>query len=385
VRVLLVHNRYRHPGGEERHLDLLESSLEEAGVDVSRLEVESSSLRTAGARLRAAATVVYEPRSNRLVREEVLRVRADVAHFHNIWPLLTPSALRGARDGGARTVLTTHNYRFACPNGTLLRGDRVHDDCLEGSSLLCGLRSARQGGAKVVSYGVALSIQRRLGLLARWVDAFVAPSRFVGEALRRSGQDADRIRVIPYGVPSQTVAPFPARSSGHILFAGRLSPEKGLDVLVEAAALAPEVPVVVAGGGPLAHSLARRYQTSLSLVGQSTPEQLAELRAASVASVVPSVWHDVAPFTAIESAAAGRSVVASRMGGLPELVEHEATGLLVEPNDPRALAQAMKRLWHDPALAARLGAQAADLVRREHDPARSAARHIELYQELLAE
>jgi glycosyltransferase involved in cell wall biosynthesis len=384
VRVLLVHNRYRQPGGEERHLNLLASWLEEAGVDVSRLEVESSSLGTGRARVRAAATVVYEPRSHRLVRDEVRRLRTDVAHFHNIWPLLTPSALRGAREGGARVVLTAHNYRFACPNGTLLTGTVVHDDCLEGSSLLCGLRSARHGGAKVVSYGAALSIQRRLRMLARWVDAFVAPSHFVGDALRRSGQDPRRIRVIPHGVAAQAAGSFPRTGEGHFLFAGRLSSEKGLGVLMQAAAIAPEVPVVVAGDGPLAKTLLAHRHPSVSVVGHIEQNALAALRAASIAAVVPSICHETACLAGIESAAAGRPIVASRIGALPEFVDHESNGLLVAPNDPVALAAAMKRLWNDPALATRLGEQAAELVRREYAPERAVARYIEVYEELLS-
>jgi glycosyltransferase involved in cell wall biosynthesis len=336
VKVLLVHNRYRQPGGEERHVDLLAASLREAGAEVSRLELDSESLASRASRVRAAAGLVYDSRSYRLVRSEARRIGADVAHFHNLWPLLTPAALRGARDAGARVVLTTHNYRFACPNGTLLRNGETHDDCLEGSSLGCGLRSLRSGGVKVAAYGAALAAQRRLGLLDRWVDAFVVPSRFVGEALVRAGHDQRRVHLIRYGIP-QGAAPA-AGDRRHLLFVGRLSPEKGVDVLVRASSLAPEVPVVVAGAGPLAG--AAESAGSLTLVGHTDQARLAELRSGAVGSLVPSVCFDVSPFTILESAAAGRPVVGSRIGGVPELIEHELNGLLVAPGDPVELAEA---------------------------------------------
>lgn len=111
-------------------------------------------------------------------------------HFHNIFPLLTPAAMREARRHGARVVLTIHNYRFACPAGTLLRNGHIHEDCIEGSSLLCGLKNSRGVWSESVAYGIALEVQRRLRLFHRWVDAFLAPSKFVAVLIVRAGYSA---------------------------------------------------------------------------------------------------------------------------------------------------------------------------------------------------
>jgi glycosyltransferase involved in cell wall biosynthesis len=385
MRILLVHNRYRSPGGEERHLELLFRSLTDLGAEVRLLVVDSGALRTRRSRLATALALPYSPASYRRVRDEVRRMGAEVVHFHNLWPLLTPAALHGARDAGARVVLTVHNYRFACPLGTLLRHGETHDDCLAGSSLACGLRGAREHGLRAVAYGAALELHRRLGWLERWVDAYVAPAEFVRRALARAGIEPARVHVIRHGVPpsGRRRPRSTAGGTSYALYAGRLAREKGIEVIAAAARLAPEVPIVVAGSGPLEAGLRLDRPRSLSLVGQLDPERVALLHAGSAMSLLPSTCHEVAPYSALEAAAAGKPVIASAVGGIPEIVADGTTGLLVPPGDPGALAAAMKRLWHDPDAAAGLGAQAALRVRRDHSLPRAARQHLSLYEELI--
>src|SRR5581483_3158470 len=167
MRVLLVHNRYRSTGGEERHVDLLEEWLPSAGIETQRFEVISPTEPSWFAQFRMGAGLAYRPSGARLLRQAIEITAPDVVHFHNIFPLLTVSAIREAKRAGLPAVLTTHNYRFACPSGTLLRSGRRHDDCVEGSSLLCGLRNSRGVWTESIAYGMALEIQRRLRLLHR--------------------------------------------------------------------------------------------------------------------------------------------------------------------------------------------------------------------------
>ena len=187
MRVLIAHNRYRNPGGEERHVDLLQEALLNVGIDARRFERLSAELDTSRRkRLVAGLALTYRPGGGG-IGHTLDEWRPDIVHFHNVWPLLTPAALRIARLKGAATVLTVHNYRFACPGGTLLRNGSLHHSCIDGSSLACALRNPRGALAESIAYGLALELQRRLGFLERWVDAFVAPSEFVGRMLVRAG------------------------------------------------------------------------------------------------------------------------------------------------------------------------------------------------------
>jgi glycosyltransferase involved in cell wall biosynthesis len=375
MRVLIAHNRYRLPGGEERHIDLLEEGLLEAGVEVRRFERHSSELDASSAKRAAAAlALAYRPGGGGIARV-VEDWRPDVVHFHNLWPLLTPAALRLARRRGAAVVLTAHNYRFACPGGTLLRDGVVHDDCVRGSSLLCGLRNPRGGLAESVSYGVALELQRRLRMLTRWVDAFIAPSAFMGRMLIRSGLPEARVHVIGYGLPRMEDAT--GQRGRYALYVGRLSPEKGVTTLLESAAIAREVPVALAGSGPLDADV---RDAAVTYLGRLDPPGLRAALAEASFTVAPSEWHDNQPFAVLEAFSAGKPVIATGLGGLPEVVRDGATGLIVPPRSPAALASAMKTLWHRPELTRQLGERARQLARDSFSLERQTRTVMSLYE-----
>jgi glycosyltransferase involved in cell wall biosynthesis len=384
MRVLLVHNRYRTAGGEERHVELLEEWLPRAGVEVDRLEVASPEEARPFERLWLGLTLAYRPRGGQLLREALVRTKPDVVHFHNVFPLLTPAAMREARRHGARVVLTIHNFRFACPSGTLTRDGRIHEDCLEGSSLLCGLRNARGVWTESIAYGLALEAQRRLRLLQRWVDAFVAPSRFMAETLVRAGYPRDRIHTVAYGTPIDDA---PSRRGTFGLFAGRLSPEKGVRTLLAAAQLFPEVPIVIVGDGPLAPAVRVASDGmgtggTISYRGRVGREQAGRLAREARFTIAASEWLECQPFAVLEAMACGTPVVASNLGGLAELVDDGVTGVLVPPEDHRALAAAMEGLWRDEARAIELGTNAWVVARERFSPERQTARLAELYAEL---
>jgi glycosyltransferase involved in cell wall biosynthesis len=375
VRVLIAHGTYRLSGGEERHVSLLEEGLLRAGMDVATYQ-PGPVADDLGTKVRLAAGLVYRPSAERRLSVELKRRPVDVVHFHNLMPLLTPAALRAAKRSGAAVVWTVHNYRFACPAGTLLRDETPHDDCIEGSSLVCGLRNARGSLAESVAYGLALELQRRLRLLERWVDAYVAPSRFVARTLVRAGYPEGRIHVVPNGVPLHRPA---TGARTHALYAGRLSPEKGIPTLLDAARLAPKVPLVLAGDGPLTTAVRNSAGGEVRYMGSVGTAGVAELLQGASFAIVPSQCHENLPFAAIEPVAAGVPVVASRVGGLPEIVEHDVNGLLVPPGDPTALAEAMRALWSDPDRTARLGSAARRIAAERFSLSGQIDRLLDLY------
>jgi glycosyltransferase involved in cell wall biosynthesis len=379
VRVLIAHNRYRSQGGEERHVELLGQGLEAVGVEIRRFERDSAELGvSAGRRLLAGLTLAYRPGGSGIGR--VLEEwKPDVVHFHNIWPLLTPAAIRRARRSGAAVLLTAHNFRFVCPDGMLLRDGVPHDDCVEGSSLACAFRNPSGLRAKTIAYGLALEVHRRLHLLTRWVDAFVAPSEFMGRILVRAGLPEGRVHVIPSGLP---VEPHADGRRRFALFAGRLSSEKGVRTLIEASRRAHDVPLVVAGDGPLADEVRAAANGTISYVGRLDRSSLAATLRDAAFTVVPSEAVENFPFSALESLAAGRPVIAARVGGLPEIVRDGQTGVLVPPRDPAALASAMQRLWREPEHTAELGAGGRQIASERFSLERQIAQTVELYTTL---
>jgi glycosyltransferase involved in cell wall biosynthesis len=343
--ILFLHNRYRTTGGEERVVDdLLWLVREVLGEDAELLDRDSAVL----GRARAAVGLVRGGLDEDDVRAAVKRTGARVVHAHNVLPAFGWRALAAARDAGARTVLHLHNYRLVCSVGTCFTHGRDCTRC-QGRDTRPGVRlNCRGTGPEAAVYAASLALwQRRTTASA---DAVVVPSRAAHERLRALAAPlaGTPVHVVPHVVRAfaDRAAPAPG---GPALVASRLAPEKGVDVAIEACALAG-VPLVVAGDGPLAAELrAHAAGADVTFTGRVSAAALADLRAAAGVAVVPSRSAETFGLAAAEAMAAGLPVAATRIGALPELVGDAA---LAPPGDVAALGALVAELRGDAEAAA---------------------------------
>jgi glycosyltransferase involved in cell wall biosynthesis len=340
--ILLLHNRYRSPGGEERAVEDLAWLIEtELGEEVARLERESAALGPA----RAAAGLLAGGLRPRAVADAVRRTGARVVHAHNVHPAFGWRGLAAARAAGARVVLHLHNYRLVCAVGTCFTRGADCTRC-HARNTWPGVRLNCRGGSRTEAavYGAALALwQRRL---AECADRFVVPSEFALRRLRDLGAPlGGRARVIA-SVQREIAARSNAAAGRFALAAGRLTPEKGFADAVAACARAG-LPLVVAGDGPqLGELRALGASTDVRFTGRVSPAELAALRREAAVAIVPSRYQEILPLAALEAMAAGLPVVAPRAGGLAEVVPEEG---LYEPGDIDALADRVRALWQDGA------------------------------------
>jgi glycosyltransferase involved in cell wall biosynthesis len=345
--VLFLHNRYRTTGGEERVVeDLLWLVRERMGEDAELLSRDSAVL----GRARAAAGLLRGGLDPDDVARAVRLTKARVVHAHNLHPSLGWRALAAAREAGARVVLHLHNYRLVCAVGVCFTRGAECTRC-HARNTLPGIRLGCRGtGAEAAVYGASLALwQRRLTAQA---DAVVVPSRFAHGRLRELGAPLPWERVHVVAPPVRELSGGSTADAGvHALVAGRLAPEKGVDVAIDACRAAG-TPLVVAGDGPerrALEALARggdvRFTGSLSAAG------LRDLRRSASLAVVPSRSAETFGLAAAEAMAAGLPVVGSRAGALPELL---ADDCLVTPGDVNALATAIGR-WSGDVAAGELG------------------------------
>jgi len=334
-------------------------------------------------RARTAARMFWSTSSRRGMRQLVDEWRPDVVHMHNIYHQLSPSILQ-AVGRSATVVMTLHDYKLACPSYRLLDHGKPCTRCITG-----GLREAVRQRCKDDSLAssallAAESWAHRVTRAYDRVDVFVSPSQFLADVMRRAGLDQRRLVVLPHPSPADGVA-VKESAGGDILFAGRLSPEKGVDLLLDAVQEAGNVRVRIAGDGPDESSLraraARLGPETVTFLGHlDKPSLYAEIRN-SCAVVVPSRWHENQPMTVLDAFACGVPVIATQLGGLPELVSDGVDGLTVPSEDPAALADAMVRLSNDPLTAMAMGRRgrikAADTY--------SAEKHLDALDELYAE
>jgi glycosyltransferase involved in cell wall biosynthesis len=365
--ILVLHNRYRTTGGEERAVDdfawLVREHLDE---EAELLECESAAL----SRPRAAVAMLRGGLEPDDVAAAVRRTGARIVHAHNLNPSFGWRALAAAREAGARAVLHLHNYRLVCAVGTCFtRGA----DCVRchGRDTLPGVRLACRGDrAEAAVYGAGLALwQRRL---AAQVDRFVVPSEAALARLGRLGAPLHgRAMVVAH--PVRDFAAGSAAADGAYAFvASRLAPEKGVNVAIDAARRAGR-PLVVVGDGPLRGPL-RRYARGSDVTFHDAvgPDRMAKLRRGAAVALVPSRSAETFGLAAAHAMAAGAPVVASRIGALPELVDADG---LVPPGDAAALEQALERRWGDAAA----GEWGLRRVRERCDPATVAEQLAAVY------
>jgi glycosyltransferase involved in cell wall biosynthesis len=314
------------------------------------------------------------------VMAAVRRFAPDVVHVHNFFPLLSPGIHAAARAAGCATVQTLHNYRLICANAFLMRDGAPCELCVTGSPYRA-VRFACYRDSRVGTLAVARMIDhhRRAGTWRRDVDRFVALTPFARGRFAAAGFPEEKIRIRPNGLPDPGP---PADGPRHgLLFVGRLSPEKGVPVLAEAAARAG-LRVAVIGEGPLAGALAGH--PGLDLRGALPPDAVQAAMARAAALVVPSLWYEGLPMVVAEAFAAGTPVVASRIGALAGLITDGATGLLAEPGDAADLASALTRIAGDPGSAAAMGREARAVYEREWREDVTTRTLLDIYRDAVA-
>jgi glycosyltransferase involved in cell wall biosynthesis len=340
MKVLLVHNEYQQPGGEDVVVSNQARFLEERGHHVSRYSAHNDHIREMGS-LSLAQTTLWSSSSFQALRAFIHQERPQVAHFHNTFPLISPSGYYAARAEGVPVIQTLHNYRLICPNAVFFRDGHACEDCLGKTPPWPGVVHACYRESRVITGVVAtmLTAHRALRTWMRMVDAYVVLTEFMREKYIQGGLPAEKIVVIPNAVyPDVGVG---VGGGGYALFVGRLSVEKGIETLLAAwERLERKVPLKIVGDGPLANKVAGAAQRfkDIEWLRQRSAAQTRALMKEAWVLVCPSVWYDGMPLVIVEAYAAGLPVIASNHGSPATLVDHHRTGLLFRPGDPKDLA-----------------------------------------------
>ncbi len=371
MRVLLLHNRYRLEGGEERAVAEIARLLAVAGHDVELLERSSS----AGGRTDAARGLLAGGIGPEEVERAAKRFRADVVHAHNVHPLLGWRSLEAASSAGARVVLHLHNFRLYCAIAIAYR-DRAPCFRCHGRNTLPGLMLRCRGSVgEAAIYALGLSAQQPR--LIEYADSLLTVSESTAARLKQLGLPGGRLSVLHNFVPADRIALDSSAADGAFALAsGRLVEEKGFDTAI-AAARAAGVPLVIAGRGPDEARLRGLADGTVSFSGMLSQEALSDLRGRAAVVLAPSRWEEPCPYGALDALAAGVPVLASDRGGLPELVGQDA---VLPADDQAAWTDALSSIWRDQALRLARGRQGLARARERFGEQRYLARLLEIYE-----
>jgi glycosyltransferase involved in cell wall biosynthesis len=331
-------------------------------------------------RLKSALSFIHSREAVDKISSLIRDQKPDVLHCHNIYHQLTPSIINAASRAKIPIVLTLHDYKVICPVYTRLSNGKVCTKCSDGRYQ--ALLSQRCADGSIGRSGL-LWAEARFHAAAgsyRRVDRFIAPSRFMRDAVVPLLGES-RVVYIPNGVDTRRIEAS-RQDEGFVLYLGRLSPEKGVETLLRAhAADNAEWRLVVAGSGPLLGHLQPQFPLA-EFTGHLTGADLeAKLREASII-VVPSEWHENNPLSVLEAMAHAKPIVASDIGGIPELVRHGQTGLLFEPKNTRQLSDRIRTMLSDHDLRRKFGDEARKIAEAEYSLERHGSALLSLYENL---
>jgi glycosyltransferase involved in cell wall biosynthesis len=383
VRVAVFHNRYALRGGEDAVVELEMHLLRKAGCEVHGFFADSAELRSPLAKLRTALAARESAAVAGRVAAFLARHPVDVGHVHNFFPLLTPAVHATLARLGIPVVQTLHNYRLLCANGLFLRRGLPCEECVaEGPWHAVRHACYRGSRLQTAVWADFTAHHRARGTWLERVDRFVVPGAFAARKLVGAGLPGERVVV----KPNPVVDPGEPAWGGHgAVYAGRLSPEKGVGLLLDAWRELEGHPLLVLGGGPEEAALRRRAAgiAGVRFAGEVAPEAVrAALRRAAFA-VAPSLAYENFPLAVAEALAAGRPVVVPRGTALADMVEHGRTGLHFDRGDAASLAQACRRLARDAEWALELGREARGQYEETLAPRRATERLLEVYRGVL--
>jgi glycosyltransferase involved in cell wall biosynthesis len=378
MKILFIHNAYQHRGGEDAVVDDEIALLRRHGHEVELYARDNHDIEKMG-QVSLLLDTVWSRRSAREIENLLDRFRPDVAHAHNIFPLISPSVYWVLAAHGVPLVQTLHNFRALCLQAMFLREGKVCEDCLGDVPWRGVVRRCYRGSAAAsAAVATTLTAHRALGSYRRKVSRYIALNQFTRAKFIQGGLPAELIAIKPNFVD----LPRPleqSRSGG--LFVGRLSPEKGVDVLLGAVRQLSSTAVDVIGTGPLEKSVLA-HPGVVSRGWQAPPAVYAAMARAAYL-LLPSVWYENFPRTVVEAFACGLPVIASRLGAMPELIEEGRTGLLFEPGSAQDLASKIAWAETHPRAMRQMGEQARAHYEANFTPEKNYRQLMTIYGEAL--
>lgn len=360
LKILLVNKFYRREGGDCIHFLALEKLLRDHGHEVAvlvmkhpdNLQLPAGSFEVPQVsinggivdRFNAASRILGSYGVKKAVKGAIASFRPDIVHLHNIHSYLSPAVAQMAKESGIPVVWTLHDYKLICGAYSCLQNGNPCTDCISSPTAILRHKCMKNSAAaSLLAFAESRKWNRRK--LECMTDAFICPSGFMRDKMVSGGFSSGKLCVLHNFLPSlPTVEDKPLRRSG-ACYIGRLSPEKGVEYLLDAAVKAGWE-LTVAGAGPLENELKQRFGSARNIIfaGQLNAQDVANLLAKSALSVIPSLCYENNPLAVIESLCTGTPVAGTNIGGIPELIDGK-NGVLFAPHSSDAIIAAVNEIF----------------------------------------
>jgi glycosyltransferase involved in cell wall biosynthesis len=383
MKIIQAHKFYFMKGGAERYVLDISDHLASKGNQVFPFAmkhqdnreteyarffpsyVNTEQVRVGWQALRTFGRMLYSSESARKMSSLIHHAKPDFAHIHNIYNQLSPSILRSLKRAQVPIVMTVHDHHLVSPQYNVWAQGCGPDLRYAGFLKATLSRFHKRSFLASFAQSFTFSLHGALGLYRNNIDLFITPSHYMKRQMVQGGFDEKKIRVIYYGIDPHTIEPKYIHR-GYFLFVGRLSEEKGVETVVRLARVLPDINFKIVGRGPQMewlHRLAHGLE-NIEFLGFRTGDELKQLYRDATAVLLPSRVHENFPLTSLEAMSAGKPLIASNVGGIPEIVEDRVNGFLVAPMDLPTWTESVLRLYHDDDLQGRLSEEARGTVER---------------------
>jgi glycosyltransferase involved in cell wall biosynthesis len=385
MHVLQVHARYREYGGEDGAVEDERALLVGGGHEVRQHIVQNPTGLAQTSR--SLMVSVWNRKAAQDLHSLVSSHRPDLVHVHNTWFALSPSILAALKAQGLPVVATLHNFRLLCANGLLFRDGHPCEDCVGRSSKSAILHRCYRRSALLSSVSaLSITVHRRLGTWGRYVDRLIVMSEEARSKLIAGGLPAEKLVVRENFAHDPGQRALPPSSSGSVLFVGRLSREKGVELLLSTwqSARPSGLELLVVGDGPSRAELEAMDVANVRFLGIRSPAEVAALMLSARALIFPSLWYEVGtPRVPLEALAAGLPVLASDCVAIAGIIDQSGAGASFARASSADLADKLGMLGDSDYLDS-AGRAGRALFESRFDPGRALKRLEAVYEEAIA-
>jgi glycosyltransferase involved in cell wall biosynthesis len=391
MNLLLINKFFWRKGGSEAvyfgEMDLLKSHghkvipfsmkdkrnfpSEYADFFVSNIDFESESSGIIQ-KLTAAGRIIYSSEARKKISQLLLNNKVDIAHFHIFQHQISPSVFSPLKKNDIPLVLTLHDLKPICPSYLMYTNDHICEACKGKHFYNCILNKCTKNSLIKSTINMIEMYFHYLMGYYKSVDKYIAVSEFYRQKMIEFGFSPEQITHIPNFIDTDKYR-YSGRDDGYGLYFGRLSNEKGLNTLLDACSLNPDIPMVITGTGPAEKELKSKALAlgldNITFTGYRSGQGLIDLLEAASFTVLPSEWYENCPMSVLESLAVGTPVVGSRAGGIPELIDEEQDGLTFEMGNSEDLSEKMRTLWSNHNLRKNFGIHGANKISEHYGPA----------------
>jgi len=388
LNILIAHNFYKQRGGEDVIFESESKLLEDHGHNIYRYAISNKDINGTFKSLAAGVSAVYNSASARRIKEVIADFNPDVIHVHNFWPMISPAIFYEAKKANVPIVHSIHNFRLLCPSAYLYFDHAIYEKSINKVFPFDAIRKGVYRNSKIQTAVLAFmtAYHNKMGTWKNKIDQFIINTEFAKKKFLASSLELtdSQFYVKPNFVPDYQQDSHQRQRLDQYLFVGRLSEEKGLEVLVETFKRL-KLPITIVGDGPLKNLVeqAANECPTIHYVGFKNKQEVIEYLKTTRAMILPSLWYEGLPMTLMEAFCMGAPVIASNLGAMAETIVHGENGLLFETGSSVALEKQLNQLEQNENLRQKLASGARNAYLSRYTPEINYKMLVEVYQKAM--